>query len=354
MSESILMENVAKKFEKHEYGVIYLDILGQKELMKKLEAEEVNPEDEEKMQKVLKYIETFLHGLVALRGKSALEKAPILYECYIKNWLDGIDYEEIEASLKELVFGIQQFSDTTMIYVQLDGKEPFIARQLFSSLLCTLGSQLFQALKEGIFIRGGIAKGVGWVIGPDNLYGPVIHEVYTLEEKVAQWARVVVSNAVIALYKDVLYECQQEGQTNSQGFQLLKTTIVKGLDGIFQLTLFPTAILQMIAKGDEKQEEPQRTMTHFCNVINVINDELGLFREKFAVGPKKMIEISKLMLRAKMLKQEVMNGMLRFTNLCREAGTLSEGQCKEIENRVQKEMHDDMGFNTPLEVFFED
>ena len=354
MSESIPMENVAKKFEKHEYGVIYLDILGQKELMKKLEVEEVNPEDEEKMQKVLKYIKTFLREVRSIREGVAPEKAPILYEYYIKNRVDGIDYEEFEASLKELVFGIQQFSDTTMVYIRLDGEHPFMARQLFSRLLCTLESSLFQALKEGIFIRGAITKGFGWEIEPNNLYGPVIRDASKLELTEPKWSRVVVSNEVVDLYRNVLHAYENEEQDYAQEIQLIKSTFIKGSDGECQLALFPLCVLQLNAKKDNDRERPRRTVKHFLKVLQEVDVNLKSHQARLKSGKDDVEEMEKLIKRGNFFKQEIMSGVLTFINLCKNEDSLSKEECVEFEDQIKTERHEDIGYCEPLRSIFED
>ena len=67
-----------------------------------------------------------------------------------------------------------------------------------------------------------------------------------------------------------------------------------------------------------------------------------------------MAEASKLTLRMKVFKQEVLNGTVRLVALCRNAGSLSEAECEEIEERIKKETPDDMGFDTSLESVFKD
>lgn len=353
-NESVGEKDVSERFESHEYGVIYLDILGQKELMEKIEEGKASPESEEQMQKVLLRISSFLYELVKLRERTAPDRASKLYEWFIKNKIGGLNKKELKESLNDLRFGIQQFSDTTMIYVRLDGMYPFMAHQLFSSLLCSLASSLFQYLKEGVFIRGAVAKGVGWELGMDNLYGPVIRDVYLLEEKVARWSRVVVSSDVVALYKNVLGECERMRQMDAYGVKVLKSTFVTGLDGVCQLSLFPTIVLREIAENDGGRERSRRTLKYFFNIVKIINGELKSYQEELERNPTKIVETSKLILRTKMFKQEVMNGILRFIDICRKEGVLSEDECKGFKEKIQNEIYDEMGFATPLKEIFEE
>ncbi len=353
MSESIPMENVAKKFEKHEYGVIYLDILGQKELMRRLESKDAKPEDEEKMQKVLEHVKRISEELLMVKKGFSKENAKMIHSMHFARDKD-IRQNDVQEALKEMMFGIQQFSDTTMIYVRLDGKNSIVAHQLFFILLGVLESSLFQALQDGIFIRGGVAKGKGWEIEENNLYGPVIEEVYTLEEKVAQWSRVVISNDVVALFRDVLSKCKQETLLSLPFLQLAKTSFVKGLDGVCQLSLFPECVLEDIASDNSDRGHILKTVEHFFHAVKVINDDLKFHREKLAANSNEIVERSKLILRAKVLKQEVLNGIIKFVDICRDVGSLTEEECKAIACQVQNEAHDDMGFNTPLTSIFED
>lgn len=339
--------------EMHEYGVIYLDILGQKELMKKIESGEASSEDKEKMQAVLKYIRRISKELSEVRKGFLPERADMIYIMHFERD-EGVRKNDIQEALTEMAFGVQQFSDTTMIYVRLDGKNAIVAHRLFFILLGALESALFQAFKNGVFVRGGVAKGNGWEIGEDNLYGPVIRDVYTLEEKVAQWSRVVVSNDVVALFRDVLSKCKQETLLSLPFLQLAKTSFVKGLDGVCQLSLFPECVLEDIASDNSDRGHILKTVEHFFHAVKVINDDLKLHRDKLETAPDEIVERSKLILRAKVFKQEVLNGIIRFVDICRDVGSLTEEECKEMACRVQKEAHDEMGFNTPLTLIFEE
>lgn len=88
--------------------------------------------------------------------------------------------------------------------------------------------------------------------------------------------------------------------------------------------------------------------------MKIVNNELNSHRDKLETASNEIVERSKLILRAKVFKQEVLNGIIRFVDICRDAGSLSEAQWKEMVCRVQKEAHDDMGFNTPLTSIFEE
>lgn len=233
---------MSETFEMHEYGVIYLDILGQKELMKKIESGEASSEDKEKMQAVLRHIKRISKELLDVKKGFLPERADVIYSMHFAGD-EGVRKNDIQEALTEMALGVRQFSDTTMIYVRLDGKNSVIVHRLFFIFLGVLESSLFQSLKEGIFIRGAVAKGKAWKIDQDNLYGPVINDAYILEEKVAQWSRIVVSNEVISLFKEVLLKCKKEVLLCSPFLQLAKTSFVKGLDGVCQLTFFAPAVL---------------------------------------------------------------------------------------------------------------
>lgn len=71
-----------KNYEKHLYGVIYLDVLGQKELMKRLESGNATPEDEAQMQKVLGHVSHLLKRLTDLKKEFIPDKAQLIFDSF--------------------------------------------------------------------------------------------------------------------------------------------------------------------------------------------------------------------------------------------------------------------------------
>jgi hypothetical protein len=56
---------------------------------------------------------------------------------------------------------------------------------------------MFTSLAAGVVIRGSIDVGLAMELGPSDLYWPVLHQVYRLEQNVAQYPRIVVGDGLI-------------------------------------------------------------------------------------------------------------------------------------------------------------
>lgn len=314
-----------ENFEMHEYGVIYLDILGQKELMEELEQKKASSEEELQMQVVLRYIKKLLKNLKGVRHPS---------------------------------IGVQQFSDTTVIYIQLDGENSLVAEFLFVDLICALPNVIFEALKEGVLLRGAVAKGMAWEIKQNCLYGPVIRDASDLEGKVAQWPRVIVSNAVISLFKEHLPKRKKIIRDESdKSIQLQESIFVRGLDGIPQIALFPKAVLEVVAEKDEDRGRPQRTLEKFFVLGSRISKEIECRLNKLAndeVKLKDMNEYSKLLIRHKIFLQEVMTGIRLFAQYCEEKDSMTKEEYEGVINRIKNESKNEMSFSMPLCSIFEE
>lgn len=173
-----------------DYAVCYFDLLGQRDglLRKVREAKDLTTVQKE-VELVSDAIKKFNSTIAAATEEIKSNPERLLQ-------VAGLPQDEINKSLpdiKKLSLGIQQFSDTTVFYVNADSR---VGLGVFNSLCRALSLDYLNLLAAGILIRGGIAIGKGWEMSPNCLYGPVLEDVYHLEGKIADYPRIVTTHGV--------------------------------------------------------------------------------------------------------------------------------------------------------------
>ena len=106
--------------------------------------------------------------------------------------LDQSVKDALLEDVKNVHIGAQQFSDSTLIYVRDTGN---VSRIVFQQCMERCSYELVKAMGCGIYVRGAMSYGYGWELMPNCLFGPIIQEVYEIEQKVANTFRIVVTPA---------------------------------------------------------------------------------------------------------------------------------------------------------------
>lgn len=98
---------------------------------------------------------------------------------------------------RKIEFGIQQFSDSTLLYIPIDEGLENIVDEVVASWMGELARWILVGMSRGFMFRGAIAMGWGWEIRENCLTGPVVHEAYKLESEISKYPRVIFSRAVV-------------------------------------------------------------------------------------------------------------------------------------------------------------
>lgn len=215
MTENTQLSNFEspKTFPLKRYYVCYLDILGVRDrLFKDIESlgfgsNVISPQREQK-QKDIDEVSNQINGLFnSLEGlfKKIRDYAEVIYDGSAA-LLAQLGYEsakllpsrnEFIRQAREIDFGIQQFSDSTLLYIPIkDGMEDMVD-EVVASWMGELSGWILSGMRNGFMFRGAIAMGWGWEIRRNSLTGPVVHEAYKLESEVAKYPRIVFSQAVV-------------------------------------------------------------------------------------------------------------------------------------------------------------
>lgn len=175
--------------------VAFLDVLGQKDALRKITALP-NPEKQEEVDAFWLKVNEFYNPLQALRK---------WFEGSIKSFMEGgIDPSGLKPNDQDLLKKIRstpifyrQFSDFVVVHIPLRddiGKIP--CRAIFGVIAATAITFL-SCLSYKWAIRGGIELCLAMDIEENEIYGPVLERAYTLESKVAQYPRIVIGEELI-------------------------------------------------------------------------------------------------------------------------------------------------------------
>ena len=175
-----------------DYIVCYFDFLGQRSGLLKKVRESIDIDSvQSEVDKVSESIKIFNELVRGIRKMIVEQPEKLFSVMKVPDEIKGALLDKI----KGCHLGLQQFSDSTLFYANLEGEDCF-GLGVFVSWCLILAVNFIKVLSEHLTIRGGITLGKGWEIEPDCLYGPVIEDVYAIESKIAEFPRIVVSENV--------------------------------------------------------------------------------------------------------------------------------------------------------------
>ncbi len=176
------------------YLVVFIDLLGQRETLRKITS---LPTNESEKEEFILLIKESLGCVDFLRE---------LFQSYFQAYSaeDINDYnvppehrELFLASLKSeaYYYGI---SDSIVIAVPLTNKNDncTAANGIFSALLATCGIGV-AALSSEIVMRAGIDVGIATQIDDKEIYGPALERAHHLESRLAEYPRFIVGKELI-------------------------------------------------------------------------------------------------------------------------------------------------------------
>ncbi len=177
------------------YAVCFLDVLGQKERLKRWPAQEkTTPEEEQVVKDTIDCVLRYRRRFEELFKELDLIRTP---ESVMQQWPPGM--KDAFYRLQDASIVTQQFSDTFVAFADLLNGSGDKSPAALSRMIGVCAMLIAEALAEGVPIRGSITVGVGVDLphgNPGNFYGPALEEVYGLSERHAQYPRVIVSEMV--------------------------------------------------------------------------------------------------------------------------------------------------------------
>ena len=177
------------------YFVIYLDVQGVRDVLLKdidYHAGSVSQEKQSEVSQFSAALRSFILGIA--ETVMFVQTRPYEYRDYLLEGVPTSTRKEIEsrvfAEIKGLHVGVQQFSDSTLVFVRDEGR---VSRIFFEQCIVRCAYEMIKVMGSGVYMRGAMSYGTGWELATNCLFGPIIHEVYDLEQHVANTFRIVVT-----------------------------------------------------------------------------------------------------------------------------------------------------------------
>jgi hypothetical protein len=176
------------------YLVAFLDILGQRQSLRKLTALPTN--EEEKTRFIAHIRESYAK---VSRIRKDFKEYFDASDSYIPNTnlVPSEHQEQFIASQKDDV-SFYGFSDSIIICVPLMSNDENCTalNGVYSTFVATSGLGLF-ALSEKIPVRGGLDVGIAAQIEEKEIYGPALERAVHLEHQIAEYPRFVIGNELL-------------------------------------------------------------------------------------------------------------------------------------------------------------
>jgi hypothetical protein len=188
------MKDTMKKEDKvnvNWYLVAFVDVLGQKNLLRNLRGLPANSE---------KGFEQFIHLLKETAGTVELLRKVFLsfFESYNKPTLDQSQLTEEQKLLYSKFKGNElkshMFSDFVSLSLSLRDDENRVPMSGVYSTMVSAASVMLTMLSGKKVIRGGIDVGIGLELRNGDIYGSAVSRAYEIESKIAQYPRIVIGD----------------------------------------------------------------------------------------------------------------------------------------------------------------
>lgn len=218
------------------YLVASVDVLGQQEALKDIEAIPTNEES--------KNIFIEAHGQTILFIEAFREGFRNYFDTYSEDSESIVEVPEekrtkFEKIRKSLKIKYQFFSDSMLVYIPLQA-EKYQSNAVNSvyGILGACGGMLLLSLSEEKAFRVGIDVGLGTELKNGDVYGPALIRAYKLESEVAKYPRIVVGPEFLNYLLNLSHKCEQFPGQDEKDKEICKkmadlclSMIVKDYDG---------------------------------------------------------------------------------------------------------------------------
>lgn len=251
-------ENMANNINYYYYLVAFIDILGQKEVFRDLEnqpLEDNHPKLIEAHKQTVLFVETLRNNFQNFFNAYTAEK-----ELSVRVAPEKM--EQFKAMQKSNLKH-QRFSDCIQAYVCLHTDEYHSnAINGVFGVLVACGSMLLLSLAMKKAFRAGVEVGIGTELDNGEIYGPVLYKAYELENKVAEYPRIVIGQELINYLTNLANGHQQLPEQTKEDVDLCKLVatnclkmVVRDLDGVLMLDYLGNEFLKSIKQNSEQEEK---------------------------------------------------------------------------------------------------
>jgi len=185
------------KFKVENYVVAFIDLMGQRAAMGGylFLPPKTRPEERRDFMDRMEYIINAVHTIQD-NFKKAIDISNRWTE--LETEVPGISKEKLDSIKKYRTSNIvtQQFSDGMVLFTKLADEEHF-ALKSFSSIIDACATIMMDGLSKRYPFRVGIAVGSATSLSGSDIYGPALMEAYRLENEIANFPRIVISEHII-------------------------------------------------------------------------------------------------------------------------------------------------------------
>lgn len=266
------------------YLVASVDVLGQKESFKNMQA---IPTDDESKKKFIKGHEEAALFIEAFR---------VGFSNYFDTYSEDIESivkvpeekrEKFEEMRKSLKIKYQFFSDSMLAAI------PFQTEKYHSNVISCVygilgacGGMLLLSLSEKKAFRAGIDVGPGTELKDGDIYGPALARAYELENEVAKYPRIVIGSDFLNYLLNLSYKTEQFPGQDEEDKEICKNMadlclgmMVKDLDGVLILDYLGEEFWNKVLKKIDASKEI------FDKAFNFVKKE---YKQKRESGMRKL------------------------------------------------------------------
>jgi hypothetical protein len=187
------------------YAILYMDVLNQREKLSKLVDLPVNEAEYESFFELLRntygVVDGYAEMFEAYLSQTNTEPPSTVAEHYRQQYKRFVG-----PSIGQFLF-----SDSMLYYMSLNEQEGVVPTIRLHDLLRAAASVFAWGLADGNPARAGLDIGIAANFPRIGIYGPGLYNAYALEEKVAQYPRVVIGQT---LHDYLIQSSKEPGQTN--------------------------------------------------------------------------------------------------------------------------------------------
>ncbi|MCK4546156.1 MAG: hypothetical protein KAW17_01830 [Candidatus Eisenbacteria sp.] len=175
------------------YAVAYLDLLNQKDVLKKMARCLRDPSEKSEFKKLMQQS----YGKV-LCFRDVFEKTLSNHISAVKGDSNSLSAEQrsIIERLTNMDIRRQCFSDTIVYYILLGDRADRVPIAGVWSLLVVSAAVFMSALPRQLVFRGAIEAGLGMEFSRGDIYGPALSGAHALESHVARYPRIAIGNTM--------------------------------------------------------------------------------------------------------------------------------------------------------------
>ncbi len=193
-----------KKYTFRHYVVAFLDILGQRDSLRKVKSLP-DQENQEEFDTFISIIKETLGATETFRSLFFKFFNAFKKERPIPNGLSPeqlVIYKKLKEIGKTLVPKLQTFSDTIILYVPLSDDDGNVYTDGIYTTLISISGSFIGMMAAGYIFRGGVDIGIAVEINEQEVYGPAVLKAYDLESKIAKYPRIVMGDELIEFLRD--------------------------------------------------------------------------------------------------------------------------------------------------------